>query len=47
MDGVTAGASHTCAWNAKSIYCWGDNSAGQLGTKSGSSKVPALVPGIP
>jgi alpha-tubulin suppressor-like RCC1 family protein len=35
---VAAGPSHTCALlNNFSVFCWGDNSRGQLGTKNNSS----------
>jgi alpha-tubulin suppressor-like RCC1 family protein len=32
LSGVTAGGSHSCAWGVdSSIFCWGDNSSGQIG----------------
>jgi hypothetical protein len=41
---VAAGGDHSCALLADSVYCWGDNTFGQLGdgTKS-SSPTPRLV----
>jgi len=32
--GIAAGANHTCALHNDLITCWGDNSAGQLGTNA-------------
>jgi len=31
VDGMTAGAFHTCAWTAANVWCWGNNESGQLG----------------
>jgi alpha-tubulin suppressor-like RCC1 family protein len=43
---VAVGAHHTCAQNGR-IFCWGDNSDGQLGNGSTtSSTTPVEVPGI-
>ncbi|HSQ64483.1 MAG TPA: hypothetical protein VLM85_14765, partial [Polyangiaceae bacterium] len=28
---IAAGSAHTCAWARDGIYCWGDDSLGQLG----------------
>ena len=43
---VSGGFLHTCGLTAAgSLYCWGDNSLGQLGTGgSSSSLVPVPVP---
>jgi alpha-tubulin suppressor-like RCC1 family protein len=44
---VSAGSRHTCAMNDKVVYCWGDNSFGQLGNGSvESSPVPQKVTGL-
>ena len=42
---VAAGSSHTCALATNgTLWCWGDNSYGQLGTGSGGSQLlPARV----
>jgi alpha-tubulin suppressor-like RCC1 family protein len=41
ISGITAGATHTCAWTtAGKTYCWGGNSFAQSGV---SSSVPALI----
>jgi alpha-tubulin suppressor-like RCC1 family protein len=42
---VSAGSAHTCALAADStLWCWGDNSDGQLGTGSGGVQMlPARV----
>ena len=31
MAGLAVGGSHACAWNAREIWCWGNNNRGQLG----------------
>jgi alpha-tubulin suppressor-like RCC1 family protein len=41
---VRAGMRHTCAIYSGAVYCWGDNSDGQLGTGDGLSRtVPTRV----
>ncbi len=34
VDKVSVGATHACAIAEASVYCWGDNSHGQLGNRS-------------
>ncbi|KAB8033689.1 RCC1 domain-containing protein [Fluviispira multicolorata] len=51
-EAIVAGQSHTCAItnNGSSVYCWGDNSLGQLGNGSSSivpSNIPLAVVGLP
>lgn len=47
---VAAGRHHTCAivGEAGDVWCWGQNSYGQLGTETASSRslVPIRVPGV-
>ena len=41
---LAAGRGHTCAvLDDASLWCWGDNTHGQLGTESGSTYRPARV----
>src|SRR2546430_13297763 len=47
FQSVSAGASHTCGIATGGLaYCWGDNTAGELGTGDGRShRRPAAVTG--
>ncbi len=40
---VSVGAKHACAIANASVYCWGDNSQGQLGRSGGDAAVPVAV----
>lgn len=40
---VSVGAKHVCAIANATVYCWGDNSRGQLGRAGGSSSVPVVA----
>ena len=41
---VAAGAAHACAVSDTSVYCWGNNFQGQLGTGASSAPVPTAQP---
>jgi alpha-tubulin suppressor-like RCC1 family protein len=44
---LAAGSRHTCALAEKKVYCWGDNTNGQLGTGTmESSPLPQPVTGL-
>lgn len=44
---IVTGEHHSCALNANGgIFCWGDNSLGQLGFIDGGSSVDAPVPSV-
>ncbi len=45
---IVAGRAHSCGFTtARTLYCWGENSAGQLGDGgSGTSILPVLVAGL-
>jgi len=45
---VTSGLGHSCALAGGNVWCWGDNSVGQLGqgATGGSSSVPVQVTGL-
>ena len=45
---IAAGDDHTCAMNvARNVYCWGQNSQGQLGLGDMTDRPdPTLVTGI-
>ena len=47
VTAISAGSSHTCAIANGEAYCWGDNSAGQLGNNTTTqSNVPVKVQGM-
>ena len=37
VSGLDAGLEHTCALAGRQVYCWGDNTYGELGDGSGQS----------
>lgn len=44
---IAAGVSSSCAVNSiGEVYCWGDNSLGQLGSEGPSSREPRRVDGV-
>lgn len=44
LDNATTGASHTCALAADKVYCWGENTSGELGNGGAvRSNVPAAT----
>lgn len=44
---ISAGQNHTCGVRLGELYCWGDNSHGQLGVAlAGPVFDPVLVPGV-
>ena len=45
---LATGWTHTCAVSDGNVYCWGNNSDGQLGTgTTDDSRIPIQVPGLP
>lgn len=40
---ISVGAKHVCALANASVYCWGDNSSGQLGRSGGDASLPVAV----
>jgi len=46
VSSIDAGLEHTCALSGGQIYCWGDNTYGELGDGTGESRAaPVLVSG--
>ncbi len=47
VSGLDAGLEHTCALAGRQVYCWGDNTFGELGDGSGQSQsVPVPIKGV-
>lgn len=46
---VSTGFGHTCGLTLGEgrLYCWGDNSLGQIGTGGSSSLIPVPVAAVP
>lgn len=44
---LDAGGSHTCGMATDGVYCWGDNTSGQIGVYEGSTEQPVRVTGQP
>ena len=46
VSGLDAGLEHTCALAGRQVYCWGDNTFGELGDGTGISQgVPVPIKG--
>jgi alpha-tubulin suppressor-like RCC1 family protein len=46
VTGLDAGLEHTCALSGRQVYCWGDNTYGELGDGSGvSQSAPVPIKG--
>ena len=44
---IAVGSEHSCVVEDGQVYCWGNNSSGQLGTGTNkSSTIPVKVPGL-
>lgn len=39
VRGIAAGAGHLCAWSNDAVWCWGENSRGQLGDGSRAGRL--------
>ena len=49
VTSIALGVFHSCAVNAGHVYCWGDDTYGQLGDGStgGATPTPMKVTGLP
>ncbi|MGE5049355.1 MAG: RCC1 domain-containing protein, partial [Deltaproteobacteria bacterium] len=48
VNAIAAGAAHACAATDSAVFCWGDNSLGQLGeAPSAGSATAEPVPNVP